>query len=63
MYSPFFHRLLQVLTLIFPRKVIGTSFKYSNQKSCPKRKRQMIQICAFKEKEKEEGEGRPQLGA
>jgi hypothetical protein len=27
-----------------------------------KKKRQMIQIHAFKEKGKEEGEGRPQLG-
>jgi hypothetical protein len=29
-------------------------------KSCPKRERQIVQICAFKEKEK--GKGRPQLG-
>jgi hypothetical protein len=32
-----------------------------NQKSCPKKERPMIQICAFKEKEKEGGEGRFQL--
>jgi hypothetical protein len=37
-------------------------FKKFNQKLCPKRKHQMIQICAFKDKEKEGNEGRPQLG-
>jgi hypothetical protein len=37
-------------------------FKNSNQKLCLKIEHQMIQICAFKNKEKEGGEGRPQLG-
>ncbi len=50
------------MSLFFPRKVVGTNFQKFKSKSHPKIKRQMIQICAFKEKGKEGGEGRLRLG-
>jgi hypothetical protein len=61
-YSLFFHHLLRLLIFLLPKNIIGTSFQIFKLKSHPKRKRQMIQIHACKEKEKEGGEGRPQLG-
>jgi hypothetical protein len=62
-YSLSFHHLLGLIIFLLLRKVIGTSFQIFKLKIISgKKERQMIQIHAFKEKEKEGNEGRPQLG-
>jgi len=58
-YSRSFRRQLKFIILFLPRKIIRTNFQIFKSKSHTKIKRQMIQICVIKKKEKEESEGKP----
>jgi hypothetical protein len=60
-YSLYFHHLLKLITLLFPRKDVKTNFQRFKLKVISKKITQIIQIRAFKKKEKEGGEGRSQL--
>ncbi len=63
-YYPFFHHLLRLITLPFPRKVIGTSFsKYSNQNWSLKRKAKWSKFAPLKKRRRKEVKENPNLVA
>jgi len=52
-YYPCFHHLLWLITLLFPRKVVGTNFQnFEIENDLWKKECQMMQIHVFKKKKK-----------
>ncbi len=61
--SPFFYHLPRLIIHFLLKKVVGRSIlKIWIENYLPKIEPQLIRICFFKEKERERGEGRLQLG-